>query len=86
MKTNHKLAFATLTGFAIGVAGTTVMYAQQPKALPGYLISELDVTDPVIYQKYSVQVPERLRLSMATISFAAARPNLSRAKRRNASW
>lgn len=57
MKTNHKLAFAALTGVAIGVAATTVIYAQQPKVPLGYLISELDVTDPAGYQKYAAQVP-----------------------------
>jgi len=57
MKTNHKLALAALTGAAIGVAG---IHAQQSKAAPGYVVAEVDVTDPATFQKYADQVPATL--------------------------
>ena len=58
MKTNHKLALAVLGGAAIGVAGVTAIHAQQTKTPPGYVIAEVDVTDPTTFQKYAEKVPE----------------------------
>jgi uncharacterized protein (DUF1330 family) len=60
MKTNHKLALAVLAGLAIGVAGDSAIHAQQVKAAPGYVIAEVDVTDPTGFQKYAEKVPETL--------------------------
>src|SRR5712692_6834427 len=60
MKTNHKQALAVLAGVLIGVAGATAIHAQQAKAAPGYVIAEVDVTDPTNMQKYGVKVPETL--------------------------
>ncbi len=57
MKTNHKLGFAVLVGALIGVAGTTMIHAQQAKVLPGYVIAEVDVTDPATFQKYAEKAP-----------------------------
>jgi len=57
MKTNHKLAFAALVGALIGVAGATMIHAQQAKVLPGYVIAEVDVTDPATFQKYAEKAP-----------------------------
>jgi uncharacterized protein (DUF1330 family) len=59
MKTNHKLALAVLVGLAIGIAGTAI-HARQVKAAPGYVIAEVDVTDPATFQKYGDQVPGTL--------------------------
>jgi uncharacterized protein (DUF1330 family) len=60
MKTNHKLALAVLAGVTIGVAGATAIHAQQAKTPPGYVIAEVDVTDPATFQKYAEKVPETL--------------------------
>jgi uncharacterized protein (DUF1330 family) len=42
MKTNYKLALAVLAGVSIGVAGAKAIQAQQVKAPPAYVISEVD--------------------------------------------
>ena len=60
MKTNHKLAVAVLAGVSIGVASAAAIHAQQAKAPPGYLIAEVDVTDPTSMHKYGEKVPETL--------------------------
>ena len=60
MKTNHKLAFAVLVGIAIGIAGATVIHARQVKAPLGYVVAEVDVTDPATFQKYGEKVPGTL--------------------------
>ena len=60
MKTNHKLALAVLAGVSIGVAGATAIHAQQAKVPPGYVIAEVDVTDPATFQKYREKIPETL--------------------------
>ena len=60
MKTNYKVALAVLVGAVIGVAGGRAIHAQQVKALPAYVIAEVDITDPTTFQKYSTQVPGTL--------------------------
>ena len=60
MKTNHKLVLALLAGAAIGVASSSRIHAQQTKVLPGYVIAEVEVTDPTTMQKYGEKVPETL--------------------------
>jgi len=60
MKTNRKLVLAVLGGISIGVAGAEAIHAQQMKTPPGYVIAEVDVTDPVTMQKYGEKVPETL--------------------------
>ncbi len=60
MKTNHKLALAVLVGVLIGVAGATAIHAQQEKVAPGYVIAEVEVTDPATMQKYVEKMPETL--------------------------
>jgi uncharacterized protein (DUF1330 family) len=57
MKTNHKLAVAVLAGISIGVAGAHALRAQQVKATPGFVIAEMDVTDPDTFKKYAEKVP-----------------------------
>jgi len=57
MKSNHKLAIAVLAGFSIGVAGAHAIHAQQVKTPPGYVIAEVDVTDPEAFKKYAEKVP-----------------------------
>lgn len=57
MKSNHKLVVAVLAGILFGVAGAHAIHAQQVKTPPGYVIAEVDVTDPDTYKKYAEQVP-----------------------------
>jgi uncharacterized protein (DUF1330 family) len=57
MKSNQKLAVAVLAGVSIGVAGAHAIRAQQVKPTPGYIIAEVDVTDPDTYKKYAEKVP-----------------------------
>ena len=57
MNSNHKLAIAVLAGFSIGVAGAHAIRAQQVKTPPGYVIAEVDVTDPEAFKKYAEKVP-----------------------------
>src|SRR5437588_7563247 len=60
MKTNLKLALALVAGVSIGAVATTVIQAQQAKTPPGYLIAEVEVTDPATMQKYGEKVPDTL--------------------------
>jgi uncharacterized protein (DUF1330 family) len=57
METNHKLALAVLSGIAIGVAGVTVIQAQQVKPPPAYVVAEPEITDAATFQKYGQGVP-----------------------------
>jgi uncharacterized protein (DUF1330 family) len=57
MKSNHKLVVAVLAGISIGVAGAHAIRAQQAKPAPGYVIAEVDVTDPGTFKKYAEKVP-----------------------------
>src|ERR1700683_3916899 len=58
MKTHLKLALAVLAGAAIGVTGTAAIHAQQAKTPPGYVISDVEVTDPTALQKYGEKAPQ----------------------------
>ena len=58
MKTDHKLTLAVLAGLSVGFAGGTAIRAQQGKTPPGYVISEVDVTDPAAFQEYAKKAPE----------------------------
>jgi uncharacterized protein (DUF1330 family) len=60
MKANLKLLLAVLIGVSIGVICASVMRAQQVKVAPGYVIAEVEVTDPAGLQKYVEKLPETL--------------------------
>ncbi len=60
MKTKWALAGALFAGIAIGIPGGVAIRAQQAKSPPGYVIAEVEVTDPAGIQKYGAQVPETL--------------------------
>ena len=60
MKTNHKLVLVALAGISLGVVGASGIHAQQTKVPPGYVIAEVEVTDPGTIQKYGEKVPETL--------------------------
>jgi hypothetical protein len=86
MKTNYKLALAVLAGVLLGVAGAEVIHAQQVKTPPAYLIADVDVTDAAtLFRNTRTRSRKRWRRSMPSISFEAARPRLSRAKRQSVS-
>src|ERR1700722_6446499 len=59
-KMNGKVILAALAGAVIGAAGAAAIYAQQAKVAPGYVIAEIEVTDPATFQKYAEQVPATL--------------------------
>jgi len=44
-------------GIAIGLAASSAIRAQQPKSPAGYLIAEVNVTDPATFKQYAAQVP-----------------------------
>jgi uncharacterized protein (DUF1330 family) len=56
MKTHHKVMLAVLAGALLGAAGAAAIHAQQGKVAPGYVIAEVEVTDPATFQKYAEQV------------------------------
>jgi uncharacterized protein (DUF1330 family) len=58
MKINQKLALAVLAGVCIGVAGAMTIRAEQAKRPPGYVIAEVEVTDPATLQKYGDKAPQ----------------------------
>ena len=60
MGPNSKLALAVLTGISIGIAGASAIHARQVREAAGYIIAEVEVTDPVALQKYGAKVPETL--------------------------
>jgi uncharacterized protein (DUF1330 family) len=63
MKTNHKIMLAVLVGALIGAAGATVIHARQMKMLPGYVIAEVDVTDPATFKEYADKAPGTIAAS-----------------------
>ena len=60
MTANYKLALAVLAGVSIGIAGAKLIHARQTKAPPGYVIAEVEVTDPSTMQKYVDKISETL--------------------------
>jgi len=60
MKTNFKILLGVLAGALIGVAGARMIHAQQAKVLPGYVVAEVDVTDPAKFKEYADKTPGTL--------------------------
>jgi uncharacterized protein (DUF1330 family) len=60
MKTNLKLMFAVLVGVLIGSIASVVVRGQQIKTAPGYLIGEVEVTDPGKLQNFAEKVQATL--------------------------
>ena len=60
MKTYQKVSLAVLAGVSIGIAGAKLISAQQVKTPPGYVIAEVEVTDPATMQKYVGKISETL--------------------------
>jgi len=57
MTMTYKLSLTLLAGVAIGVIAGTAIHAQQTKPPPGYLVAEVEVTDPAGFQKYVQGLP-----------------------------
>jgi uncharacterized protein (DUF1330 family) len=60
MKTNLKLMFAVLVGISMGGIAGVVVRGQQIKPAPGYLIAEVEITDPGKLQNYAEKVEKTL--------------------------
>jgi uncharacterized protein (DUF1330 family) len=60
MGAKQKLTVAALAGVLAGVVGSVTIRADQAKTTPGYVIAEVDVSDPALMQKYGEKVPETL--------------------------
>ena len=59
MRQTTKLALALLTGFVLGGGAIGALKAQGNKP-PAYVIAEVEVTDPVVFQQYAAKVPPTL--------------------------
>jgi hypothetical protein len=53
MNMNHKLVLAVLAGAVIGIGGVRAIHARPANVLPGYVVAEVEVTDPATFQKYA---------------------------------
>jgi uncharacterized protein (DUF1330 family) len=60
MKTNSKLVLAMVVGAAMGIIGSMMIRGQQAKIAPGYVIAEVEITDPAPLQKYGEKIAETL--------------------------
>jgi uncharacterized protein (DUF1330 family) len=65
MKTQLKMTLAVLAGASIGIAAAQVIHAPQAKALPAYVIAEVEkdptkIEDPTAARKYGETAPKTL--------------------------
>jgi uncharacterized protein (DUF1330 family) len=60
MQSKYKTALAALAGAVLGAAAMQALNAQQTKALPAYVISNIDIADPAPYKKFALAVPATL--------------------------
>jgi uncharacterized protein (DUF1330 family) len=63
MKTKYKIILATIAGAVVGIAGGRAIHARPAAVLPGYVIAEVDVTDPATFQKYAEKAPGTIAAS-----------------------
>jgi len=63
MKTKYKIMLGMLVGAVVGAAGISAIHAQQTKVLPGYVVAEVDVTDPATFKQYSDKAPGTIAAS-----------------------
>ena len=61
MKPHRALIATALTSFALGISADAILHAQQARSPRAYVIGEVNVKDPVAFQKYSSQVPATLK-------------------------
>ena len=57
MRRSYNSVLFLAAGIAIGLAASSAIRAQQPKPPAGYLIAEVNVTDPATFKQYASQVP-----------------------------
>ena len=63
MKTNRKIMLALLAGAVFGIASARAIHARPAATLPGYVVAEVDVTDPATFQKYAEKAPGTIAAS-----------------------
>jgi uncharacterized protein (DUF1330 family) len=63
MNMNHKLVLAVLAGAVIGIGGVRAIHARPANVLPGYVVAEVEVTDPATFQKYAEKTPGTIAAS-----------------------
>jgi uncharacterized protein (DUF1330 family) len=56
MKSGQKSVLILTAGVALGLAVSSAIHAQQAKVPAGYLIAEVNVTDPATFKGYASQV------------------------------
>ena len=60
MNTGYKFTLIFGVGVALGLTVSSAIRAQQAKVAPGYLIAEVNVTNPSMFKTYAQQVPGTL--------------------------
>jgi len=60
MQLNLRLISGVLAGVALGLAAASAIQARGAKTPHGYLVAEVDVTDPATFETYRTQVPATL--------------------------
>jgi uncharacterized protein (DUF1330 family) len=60
VQTRRKIALAAVAGVVFGAAAASVTHARQAQEPPGYVVAEVEVTDPVGMKKYGEKVPATL--------------------------
>ncbi|HSZ60622.1 MAG TPA: DUF1330 domain-containing protein [Terriglobales bacterium] len=84
MKSHYKVGLTVLGGVLIGMASGGVIQAQAAKTKPAYVITEVEVTDPVALKKYSEKAPRVVASYGGAMWFGAAIRSRWRAIRRRA--
>jgi uncharacterized protein (DUF1330 family) len=60
MRRGYNSVLILAAGVAIGLAASSAIRAQQPKAPAGYVVAEVKVNDPTTFKEYAAQVPATL--------------------------
>jgi uncharacterized protein (DUF1330 family) len=60
MKGGYNSFLILAAGVTIGLAASGAIRAQQAKTPAGYVVAEVNVTDPATFKKYAAQVPATL--------------------------
>ena len=58
MERHFRPALGVLAGIVIGVVGAMAVHAEQAKTAPGYVIAEIEVTDPTALKEYGAKAPQ----------------------------
>jgi uncharacterized protein (DUF1330 family) len=61
MRQTAKFAVTLLTGVALGAGALQGLHAQGPKKKPAYLVAEVQVTDPPVFQDYAKKAVETIK-------------------------